>query len=59
MDPLALAACTKAHGNKAPELDGEADEPYGIDELRIARVVRADGTRQYLSRRPRRHYTDA
>jgi hypothetical protein len=62
-DPVAvLAACTRAHGNRVYEVDyatAKPTNPFGIDELRIARVVGADGTRPYLSRRPRRHYRDA
>lgn len=56
-DPVAiLSACTKAHGNRVYAVDYETAKPTnpnGLDELRIARVVGADGIRPYLSRKSR------
>ncbi|MHC2576572.1 hypothetical protein ACVI1J_001716 [Bradyrhizobium diazoefficiens] len=56
-DPVAaLSACTKAHGNRAYEVDYAAAKPTnpgGLDEIGIARVVGADGLRPYLSKKGR------
>jgi len=56
-DPVAaLSACTKAHGNRAYEVDyatAKLTNPGGLDEIRIARVVGADGVRPYLSKKRR------
>lgn len=56
-DPVSiLAACTKAHGNRVYEVDYTTAKPEnrdGVDELRIAAVVGADGIRPYLSRKSR------
>ncbi len=53
-DPVAtLTACTKAHRRESFEVDIETariENRGGIDELKIARVVAADGLRPYLSR---------
>ncbi|MBB4377247.1 hypothetical protein [Bradyrhizobium sp. SBR1B] len=53
-DPVAvLAACIKAHGGRVYEVDYEKvvpTNPGGLDEIRIARVVGADGLRPYLSK---------
>jgi hypothetical protein len=48
-----LAACTRAQGRKAFEVDESTAMPEnegGLDEIRIARVVAADGLRPYLAR---------
>jgi hypothetical protein len=56
-DPVAvLAACTKAHGNRVFEVDYDKvrpSNPNGIDELRVAAIIGADGIRPYLSRKSR------
>lgn len=56
-DPVAvLAACTKVHGNRVYDVDYatvKPTNPGGIDELRIARVVGADGIRPHLSKKGR------
>jgi len=56
-DPVSiLSACTKAHGNRVYEVDyatAKPTNPGGIDELRIAAVVGADGIRPYLSKKSR------
>ncbi|QOZ66386.1 MULTISPECIES: hypothetical protein [Bradyrhizobium] len=52
----ALAACTRAHGNRVYEVDyatAKPTNPGGLDEIRIARVVGADGVRPYLSKKGR------
>lgn len=52
-DPVAiLAACTRAQGRQAYEVDVETariTNPRGLDELKIARIVGADGMQPYLS----------
>lgn len=51
-----LAACTKAHGNRAYEVDyatAKPTNPGALDEIRVARVVGADGVRPYLSKKGR------
>lgn len=53
-DPVdVLTACTTAHGWTAAPVDAKAAprNAGGIDELRIAAVLAADGIRPYLSRR--------
>ncbi|MCA6098153.1 hypothetical protein [Bradyrhizobium australafricanum] len=56
-DPAAiLAACTRAHGNRVYEVDTSRvtpANPSGLDELKIARIVGADGVRPYLSKKSR------
>lgn len=56
-DPVAiLSACTRAHGNETFTVDyatAKPANPGGIDELRIAAVVGADGIRPYLSKTSR------
>ena len=56
-DPVSiLAACTTAHGNRAYEVDyatAKPTNPDGLDELRIAAIVGADGIRPYLSKKSR------
>lgn len=50
-----LSACTRAHGNRAYEVDyatAKPTNPNGLDELRIAAIVAADGLRPFLSKRP-------
>lgn len=53
-EPLSiLAACTRAHGRQAFEVDEETAKPEnhkGLYEIRIARVAGADGLRPYLTR---------
>ena len=51
-----LTACTWVHGNRVFEVDydtAKPSNPGGLDEIRIARVVGADGIRPYLSRKSR------
>ncbi|WP_271602753.1 hypothetical protein [Bradyrhizobium sp. CCBAU 45384] len=61
-DPVAvLAACTRAHGSRTYEVDyatAKPENPGGLDEIKIARVVGADGTRPYLSK-PGRYFEAA
>ena len=47
-----LSACTRAHGNRVYAIDYAkvATNPGGLDELRIASVVGADGLRMYISK---------
>jgi hypothetical protein len=56
-DPVAvLSACTRAHGNLPFDVDYDKvapQNPGGLDEIRIARVVGAEGIRPYLSRKSR------
>jgi hypothetical protein len=56
-DPVAvLSACTRAHGNRPFDVDYDKvspQNPDGLDEIRIARVVGADGVRPYRSKRGR------
>lgn len=56
-DPIAiLSACTRAHGGKVFEVDyatAKPTNPGGLDELRIAAVLGADGLRPYLSKTAR------
>ncbi|MCS3893430.1 hypothetical protein M2171_002563 [Bradyrhizobium japonicum USDA 38] len=56
-DPVSiLIACTWAHGNRVFEVDyatARPTNPGGLDEIRIARVVGADGIRPYLTKRSR------
>ena len=53
-DPAAiLSACTRPHGNKVYEVDTETAKTKnwgGLDEIKIARIVGANGVRPYLSR---------
>ncbi|MBN9004901.1 MAG: hypothetical protein J0H40_05745 [Rhizobiales bacterium] len=47
-DPVTiLTACTKAQGRRAFEVDETTAKP--IDEIKIARIVGADGLSPYLS----------
>lgn len=56
-EPVAvLAACTRAHGGPVYEVDYATAKPTnsdGLDEIKIARVVGADGIRPYLSKKGR------
>jgi hypothetical protein len=60
-DPVSIiAACSKARGLAVCEIDMAVAKPKKegrLDELRIARIVGADGTlRPYVSKRSRKHY---
>ncbi len=59
-DPVSiLSACTRAQDRQAFEVDestAKLTNPNGIDEIRIARIVGADGLRPYLTRPSRYHY---
>lgn len=54
-DPVAiLTACTTAQGRRAFEVDVDTariENRDGLDEVKIARIVGADGLRAYLSKR--------
>lgn len=56
-DPIAvLAACTRAHEGRVYEVDyatAKPSNPEGLDEIKIARLVGADGVRPYLSKKGR------
>ncbi|MHC2844836.1 hypothetical protein [Bradyrhizobium diazoefficiens] len=56
-DPVAvLSACTRAHGNRVYEVDyatSTPTNPGGVDELRIAAIIGADGVKPYLSKKSR------
>jgi hypothetical protein len=48
-----LKACSKVHGNQTYDVDestAKPTNPNGLDEIRIARIVAADGMRPYLTR---------
>lgn len=52
----ALAACTTARGGRVYEVDyatAKPTNPNGLDELRIAAIVGADGITPYLSKKGR------
>lgn len=59
-DPVSiLSACTRAQGRRAYEVEegtAKPTNPNGIDEIRIARIVGADGVRPYLTRPSKYHY---
>jgi hypothetical protein len=55
-----LKASSKAYGRESFDIDRNAAKPTnpdGLDEIKIASVVGADGLRPYLSRRGRHGYT--
>ncbi|MBP1294287.1 hypothetical protein [Bradyrhizobium elkanii] len=56
-DPVSiLSACTRAHGGKVFEVDyatATPTNPGGVDELRIATIIGADGIKPYLSKKSR------
>ena len=60
-DPVAiLKACSKAHGNQTYDVDettAKPTNPGGVDEIKMARIVGANGLRPYLSKtgKHRRH----
>ena len=60
-DPVSiLKACSKAHCNRTYDVDestAKPTNPEGLDEIRIARIVGANGLRPYLSR-PSKYFSD-